>query len=95
MADANDTGRTLSAESRPEQAVLRVLSSLPAGQARSVEGATVVAESPYTAASGRTCRALRLETGERHGPRLACRGAQGWFFVPDVFGSADADVGGK
>jgi len=47
-------------------------------QTTEVAGLQVLAAAPYSTASGRVCRALRL--GEE--PRLACSGEQGWVFVP-------------
>jgi hypothetical protein len=87
VADANDTGRALAARTDDERAVLGQLPTLASGQPRRLGSVTVTAEAPYTAASGRTCRALQLTPTAapvtRH--RLACREGAAWFFVPDVF----------
>ena len=90
VADANDTGRTVSAESDTERTLLAQVASFTTGTARRLGNATVVAEAPYTSASGRTCRALHLTTENPHNTlhRLACSDGQAWFFVPDVFGIA-------
>lgn len=76
------------AASEQERGILREVASLPSGVARQVGGSSVVAEAPYVAASGRTCRALQLSsqppTQTLH--RLACSDGKAWFFVPDVFG---------
>jgi hypothetical protein len=87
-ADANDTGRVLSAQSETERSLLTQLSTLPTGTARRVGDATVLSEAPYDAASGRTCRALQITTPGAREPRhrLACSDGKAWFFVPDVFG---------
>lgn len=87
VADANDTGRTVNASSAAEQAVLAVLSSLPSGSPKVVSGLTVLAQAPYSAASGRTCRALnvRPEGTDKASARLACSNdGKSWFFVPAV-----------
>lgn len=89
VADANDTGRSLPAPTRLEQDVLRALPSLESGQARPVGNALVVAEPIYTAASGRTCRALSIGVGGKNVARLACHSGGTWYFVPDVFGHAE------
>jgi hypothetical protein len=86
-ADASDTGGKLAARSPSERALLDSLPSLPPGVARRVGAVTVTAEAPYAAASGRTCRVLRLDA-DRKGQgsrRLACSDGTSWFFVPDVF----------
>ncbi len=87
VADANDTGRALAAKSDDERGVLGRLAVLPSGKHERVGGATVMAEAPYTAASGRTCRALRLTQAPTQAARrrLACSDGKAWFFVPDVF----------
>jgi hypothetical protein len=95
-ADANDTGATLVAKNEAERSVLRQLSQLPAGRPSRVGDETVVADIAYVAASGRTCRALRLATSsdpKTWEQRLACKDAQHWFFVPDIFGVEDHGAG--
>lgn len=89
LADANDTGRSVDAKSHDERALLARLSTLPSGKPERVGTATIVAEPAYTAASGRTCRALQLTQGPGSvsRPRLACSKGDAWFFVPDVFES--------
>lgn len=92
VADANDTGQALAAKSEQERAVLREAASLPSGVARRINGTNVLAEAPYVAASGRTCRALQLsEQASQAIHRLACSDGKAWFFVPDVFGSNGHD----
>jgi hypothetical protein len=93
-ADANDTGAKLGPRNELERAVLQALSSLPAGKPSKVGGAVVVAETAYTAASGRTCRSLNISSAASAGKtshRLACVNGGSWFFAPDVFGSAGAE----
>lgn len=87
-ADANDTGGTVPARNPNEQTILQQLDRLPAGVPRSFGNATVVADAAYTsAASGRTCRALRIGQDKQAArQRLACTEGQAWFFVPDVLG---------
>lgn len=88
-ADANDTGGALAAQSDSERALLKEVGSMPTGTPRRIGSATVVADAPYTAASGRTCRALHLsaEGSKKAEGKLACNNGKGWFFAPDVFGS--------
>jgi hypothetical protein len=50
---------------------------------------TVVADGAYTAASGRTCRALTMGTAGKNARRLACHNGGSWYFVPDVFSNAE------
>jgi len=90
VADANDTGRRLTAQTDAERGVLREVASLPSGVARRVGNAQVTAESAYNSASGRTCRALALTISQHTVHRLACSDGQAWFFVPDVFGGAES-----
>jgi hypothetical protein len=90
VADANDTGRTVGARSESERALLGELTSLPSNAPRRFRDATVVAEPPYAAASGHTCRAVHVTTPKAAVHRLACGDGKNWFFVPDVFGSSDA-----
>ena len=89
VADANDTGRTLSPQTANERLVLQQLSQLPNGTARRIGDASVVAEAPYDAASGHICRALQLTPSKTRTTdhRLACTDGRGWFFVPNVFAS--------
>lgn len=91
LADANDTGQFTTASSAEERAILAKLPTLPAGSGERVGAAVVLAEPPYTSASGRKCRAIHLErAGTSTVHRLACQNAEGWAFVPDVFGFASA-----
>jgi hypothetical protein len=86
VADANDTGRRVAATSDSDRALLNQLSALPNGRPQRVGDATVIADAPYSAASGRNCRALHLTTSHSNQTkRLACSDGQLWFFVPDVF----------
>jgi hypothetical protein len=87
VADANDTGRTLSPKTANERLLLEQLSQLPTGRPRRIGDVSVVADAPYNAASGHTCRFLQLTSSRAATPdhRLACTDGRGWFFVPDVF----------
>jgi hypothetical protein len=93
VADANDTGRTLNPQSANERLLLQQLSQLPNGTPRRVGDSNVVADAPYNAASGHSCRAVRLVAERTHtiDRRLACTDGRGWFFVPDVFVGALKD----
>jgi len=87
VADANDTGRTLAAKSENERAVLGEAGRLRTGIEERVGKINVLADAPYPAASGHTCRALSI-TVEGASPathRVVCTDGQAWFFVPDVF----------
>jgi hypothetical protein len=53
-----------------ERELLRRLPELPAEQPVSIDDATVIAQAPYFAASGRTCRALTIR-GPGRGPGAA------------------------
>ncbi len=71
-----------------EERLLTKLGTLPTGSAVIVDQLSVVAEAPYSSASGRLCR--RLVITERSGSknshtRLACRDDKVWFFAPEVF----------
>jgi hypothetical protein len=83
-----------------ERELLRRLPELPAEQPVAIDDATVTARAPYSAASGRTCRALTIlgagaapveASGDASGgasrSRLACREDGDWFFVPQIFRS--------
>jgi hypothetical protein len=93
VADANDTGRTLAPANQNERDLLRRVSRLPAGTAERLGDDVVVADAAYAAASGRTCRVLRLTAGRtgKTSSRVACNAGGDWFFVPDVFGGGGAD----
>lgn len=87
-ADASDTGGTVAASSPDERTLLEHIASLPSGAPKQLGDTSVVAERPYDAASGRTCRAVELRSSHV-GPtlhRLACAQGKSWVFVPDVFG---------
>jgi len=88
-ADANDTGGALQGKNEFERAVLREVPALASGTARRVSDATVIADPPYTAASGRTCRALHLQQAASASERLACTDGKSWFFVPSIFGEGN------
>lgn len=92
-ADANDTGRVLAPRSESERALLQQLATLPSGVARRIADATVTAEAPYEAASGRTCRAISVSSPAtaKKSRRLACNDGKAWFFVPDVFSGTSTE----
>jgi hypothetical protein len=93
VADANDTGGTLHPKNETDRELLKELPSLPSGTPQRVAGASVVADAPYTSASGRSCRAMHVTTQRagRATPRLACTDGKAWFFVPDVFGNSSSE----
>jgi hypothetical protein len=70
-----------------EHEILKQLERLPSGQQATIGDMVVVADRPYFAASGRTCRRLLL-TPRGGGPgrhRLGCKDGASWFYAPDVF----------
>lgn len=90
-----------------EREILRRLPELAQGQPMVVAGQSVVVDAAYPAASGRTCRSLRIGahaagTGQSNGQaagesmqeRLACREDGDWFFVPPVFQAEGGDASG-
>lgn len=91
-ADANDTGRRLAPNGAGERELLGQVPSLPSNAPRHIGHTTVVAEAPYQAASGRTCRALTVTSEQKaqSALRLACSDGKTWFFVPDVFAGSAA-----
>lgn len=86
IADANDTGPLLAGKSASDRALLGQLSGLPSGTPRRIGNELVVAEAPYSAASGRRCRVVHLSEAPAKSAisRLACSDGESWFFVPDV-----------
>ncbi|HEY6722710.1 MAG TPA: DVU3141 family protein [Polyangiaceae bacterium] len=79
---------TAEAASPAETKVLARLDQLPVAEARSVDTISVVADAPYAAASGKTCRRLTLTPStppKTTRTRLACKDADRWGFVPSVF----------
>ena len=71
-----------------ETKVLAQLEQLPPTQASTIDGLSVVADAPYAAASGKTCRRLTLTSvkpPKASRVRLACRNGDAWGFVPSVF----------
>jgi hypothetical protein len=71
-----------------ELKVLAALDELAPGQPRAIGDLSVVADAPYHAASGRTCRGVTLTSTlpPKHSrTRLACKHGQQWQFAPSVF----------
>lgn len=89
VADANDTGRTVGASNGLEREVLSAMPTLSEGKPKQLAGANVVAQSAYSAASGRLCRRVVMTTASAVKQRLACTNGDGWFFVPDVFAESE------
>ena len=88
VLDANDRGSTVAPTSDAERQLLAQLGELPAGKQHRIGSLTVVAQKPYNAASGRTCRSVNVTNAtnkNQSGPRLACTDGAEWFFVPNVF----------
>lgn len=82
-AAATDHGGRVEASTPLERELLGKVEGLPVGTS-SVGGEKVSAEGAYDSASGQRCRRVSWSKGAR----LACRDADGWYFVPDVFGAA-------
>ncbi len=75
--------------SQDESAVLAAMPRLSSGKPKTIGALVVIAEAPYFAASGRTCRTVRIKRkGQRAGrTRLACEDGDAWFFAPSVMGA--------
>jgi hypothetical protein len=83
----------LSPETQGERELLVRLSDVPVGQPVTFGSQVFIADAPYAAASGRTCRSVMLRPTEPDGTvqvKLACEVAEGWAFVPDPFADASA-----
>jgi len=94
VLDANDRGSTVAPTSDAERQLLAQLGDLPTGKKQKIGSLTVVAQKPYYAASGRTCRNLDVTNAthpKQTGPRLACTDGSEWFFVPNVFVAPTAE----
>ncbi len=73
------------ASTRGEELLLARLGSLPADEPVRLEGEVFTASAAYVAASGRTCRHVRIDA-EAPRQRLACDDGDGrWVFVPNPF----------
>lgn len=83
VAATENAGRVEPA-SEGERAILKSLDKLPSGKPQTVGREQVTAGAPYFAASGVRCR--EVAWAKEH--RLACREAEGWYFVPSVFGTS-------
>lgn len=83
LPDASSVAESEAPAMRLDSALQQFLSDAPAEStlalADSPWGANVVisVQAPYAAASGRTCRALTVESGADSRPGLACRSASG------------------
>ncbi len=84
--------------SEVERLALLRMDELPPDAPIAIEGKRVVAGEIYLAASGRTCRTLRIEDSNAS---LACReerteeeedAAPEWYVAPDVFGAAPVET---
>ncbi len=84
--------------SEVERLALARMDELPPDAPVAIEGKRVVAGAAYVAASGRTCRTLRIEGSSAS---LACRAPRAdededersaWFLAPDVFGPAPTET---
>lgn len=75
-----------------ERELLARLGELPSEEPVTFGGQSFLVEEPYTAASGRVCRAVTVRQVEGQGVevKLACQDGGEWAFVPDVFGDAEA-----
>jgi hypothetical protein len=88
VLDANDTGGTVAPGNESERQLLAALGQMPAGAEQRIGSMRAVADRPYHAASGRTCRRVTFGASGPQGQsrtRLACSSGKEWFFVPDVF----------
>lgn len=80
------TGTKVESASKDEAAVLQQVDKLVTGKRQKVGGVFVVADAPYFAASGRTCRSLLISSGANRAgrARLACEDGSTWFWAPEV-----------
>jgi hypothetical protein len=81
-------GGTAEAGSPAEEKVLERLADMPPSKAQRVGDLAVLAEAPYSAASGKTCRRVTLTKSAEprtSRTRLACSDGGPWRYVPDVF----------
>lgn len=81
------------AASEAERAALQRLDTSPDGTTFEVGTERLSLGAPYFAASGLQCRRVQVEQGARSRALLACRHADGWHYVPEVF-TAPAPVSG-
>ncbi len=80
-------GGRVEPSSAAEHDILKQLETMPADRPVTIGNLVVVAEAPYFAASGRTCRQLHVTPrgGGAGTQRLGCKDGSAWFFAPDVF----------
>jgi len=81
-------GGTAEAGSPAEEKVLERLADMPPSKSQRIGELAVLAEAPYTAASGKTCRRVTLTKAaapRSSRTRLACSDGEAWQYVPDVF----------
>lgn len=74
-----------------EREFLVRMEDVPVGEPVAFGSQVFVADAPYFAASGRTCRPVTVRGREPDGNvdfRLACEEGDGWVFVPDPFAEA-------
>ena len=79
---------TAEAASPSEEKVLAALDAWPPAGRKTIDALEVIAEAPYAAASGKTCRRLIITTTrppKSSKTRLACQNGERWGFVPSVF----------
>lgn len=80
------------ARSAQDSELLAILAGLQDGERSTYMGQAIETGGSYTAASGRTCKQLRLLDNHTLNPtstRLACQYDSAWFFVVDVFSTSD------
>jgi hypothetical protein len=79
-------GGTIPPANSAEKEILLRIDQMPARAAVRVQGLTVIADYPYVAASGRTCRRItQTSSSGASAERLACSDGRTWFYVPTVF----------
>lgn len=79
---------TAEAASPAEEKVLTELDAWPPAAKKTIDSLEVIAEAPYAAASGKTCRRLVMTSTRpprSSKTRLACQSGDRWGFVPSVF----------
>lgn len=81
---------TVEPDTQGERELLARMESIPVSEPVTFAGQTFLVDAPYAAASGRSCRSVRVEGGRDVELKLACEEDAGWVFVPDVFAEGSA-----
>ena len=83
---------TVEPETQGERELLARMDEVPSNEPVRFAGQVFVVEPAYTAASGRSCRSVRVDADAVE-LKLACEQGAGWVFVPDVFAAEPEPAG--